>query len=941
MFFPFEELRDKELFQEAFPQKAKMDLEPIQMQFEVYVRLVLGIAYDRCRQLWEEFPADKDRDILDRALKIDDPSVKRSLSGWIYQLCVSKYSDGLASWFKENNQSSEITQLLPDDRYKEGDVKPILKNSKYTTTLGEYQWNLLLMIDTIQKICPDDETLDYLQRAVIPITIYIEMRNRNGHNLTTGHISTMKKIRKWLQEQGDPLFSKDFKNSCEVVMPVEWDNRGEVQCVIWRGKVMDKGMINADVLHRKNLAVESVKYTDEFQNTLYIRMTIKRTGKIQYFRISPFINIKENEEIFMDVHFGMLLRNTIGGEFLYRKIQVTNYEGNQNMISGEYLSEEEIIYFEQKYCFSVNSAKEIISSRMKLIGDGTKLFISRHPEFQSVIDLSRQFTYYSVIDAEGNSRIGQLQKKRSGVCFIFLIGHGGLGKTHLVLHLLRTRYHASYTVKGDEIRFNQVMFLSAKRNSMQISTGTIEMNLDHDIKDYESMISLLGEQLLTEKTKNSCKGSLKQLENELIKTGSKQLIIIDDLDTMEFEEQKKVCRFFERYKNENHRVLITSRVVPVAISSLVSNQTTVPLQPLNEERSLEFYRHYINGKKRNMEDISAQEIKKIYKITKGIPLNLVLVIHLKMQGYDEESLYSQAKITMEESTRFIFQHVLNALEEQTRRTFSMMRRLCKMSNSQNNMGVIGYDILRLLVPSLSKDEYEAAIGELEYYSIIEKADNDNIYLRYPEILNDTDEMALNLDSQSILEYVQKDPKKWQIAIGSKQTLLDWMLPVAKDWEHSGDSVKQKWAASCAQIALSPKYVEFIISEYVRIEWKRLKMGPEIDIIDELKQQIDNLEQLNPETEKSIKLLTDRYYIVLQTLDRCHYRWPKNKDQIDHAFATCADVMMGIYKNENPDVDGQMEEIEERLKKSYCDFRNDVDQCISERCEDILRDSGVL
>ena len=119
------------------------------------------------------------------------------------------------------------------------------------------------------------------------------------------------------------------------------------------------------------------------------------------------------------------------------------------------------------------------------------------------------------------------------------------------------------------------------------------------------------------------------------------------------------------------------------------------------------------------------------------------------------------------------------------------------------------------------------------------------------------------------------------------------------------------------------------------------MGPEIDIIDELKQQIDNLEQLNPETEKSIKLLTDRYYIVLQTLDRCHYRWPKNKDQIDHAFATCADVMMGIYKNENPDVDGQMEEIEERLKKSYCDFRNDVDQCISERCEDILRDSGVL
>lgn len=936
MFFPFERLMDKELF----PNKEGMDIEPVQLQFEVYVRLVLGIAYDRCRQLWEEYLSDKDRDILDRALKIDDVSVKRTVSGRVYHICVAKYSERLASWFMENGQSLEITQLLPYVGYKEEDVRPILNNLSKTILLGEYRWNLLLMIDTIQKICPDDEILDYLQLAVIPVTIYIEMRNKNGHNLTVGYKRTLKKIRKWLQEQSDPIFSKDLKNSCEVVIPVEWDNSGLVHCAIRRGKDLDKGIINEDFLQRKNLAVESVKYTDELKNTLYIRMPMKKIGKKQYFRISPFINIKESNDGFMEAQYGMLLKNTLGGEFLYRNIQVTNYLGDKEMISGEYLPEEEIVYFERRYCFSVNSAKEIMSSRMKTIGERTKLFVSRHPEFQSVINVRLPFSYYCVIDEKGKNLIEQLQQKQSGVYFIFLTGHGGLGKTHLVMNLLRTKYHASYCAKADEIRFDQVMFLSAKRNSMQISTGTIEMNLDHDIEDYKSMILLLGEHLLSEKMRICCNNSLEQLEQELIKSGKKQLIIIDDLDTMEFEEQKKVCRFFERYKNENHRVLITSRVVPAAITSLISSQTPITLHPLNKEKSFEFCRQYIKDKKLGMGEISAREMEDIHKITNGVPLNLVMVIHLKMQGYSEESLYRHSKMMMEESTRFIFQHVLEALKEDARRTFGMMSRFGRMINSQDCMRVIGYDILRLLVPSLSKDEYATAIEELAFYSIIDKEEGKNIYLRNTDFLKDADEISLNPDSQSILEYVRKDPQEWQIAIRNKQTLLERILQVAKDWDRSGDDTKQKWASSCAQIALSSGYDRYI-NEHNRIEWQNLKMGEESDIIDELRQQVAKLLQHNPETEKSVKLLADRYFRVLETLGRCHNRWSENKDQIGQAFTTCADIMMGIYNNVNPGVDEQMDEIEERLKKCYCDFQNSVNECVSEKCEQTLRNCGVL
>ena len=57
---------------------------------------------------------------------------------------------------------------------------------------------------------------------------------------------------------------------------------------------------------------------------------------------------------------------------------------------------------------------------------------------------------------------------------------------------------------------------------MQVVIGDIEMNLDHDIEDYESMIILLSEKLLNKQTRKYCKNMLSKLEDALIK------IIIDN-----------------------------------------------------------------------------------------------------------------------------------------------------------------------------------------------------------------------------------------------------------------------------------------------------------------------------------------------------------------------------------------------------------------------------
>lgn len=937
MFYIFTRLMNEE----KFPPEHGFDVEPVVMEFEVYVRLVLGIAYDRCRQLLMEAKGIEEHKLLDKALQIHRESSKRYVSEQIYNKCILQYNEELKNWCEENHWNSDVIDLLSGVDQKNVNAYSILRNQSKTITLGEYRWNILLMIETIQKIVPEDKILKFLERAVIPVTIYIEMRNGNGHNLTPGHRDSLLRLRKWLQDRGDLLFSK---GKCELVVPHKWDNRSKiVSCAVLNENELETGDIPVKFLHRQDLVIEPRESYCELEDTLFIRFPDLDTGGKQYFRISPFICMKKGARLLTDAEYGMLLNNTLNGEYRYRCIRVTGSGENQYAIFGENISEGEVIDFERTYCFFISSGREAIPDTMKKIGKNTQFYMSRHPEFQLAMDLNQPFSYYHVIDKHGNEKIEQLQKKQSGIFFIFLTGHGGLGKTHLVLNLLRTRYNTSYYPGGNYLRFDQVMFLSAKRTSMQVVIGDIEMNLDHDIEDYESMIILLSEKLLNKQTRKYCKNMLSKLEDALIKNNNRQLIIIDDLDTLKFDEQIKVCNFFEQFKSENHRVLITSRVIPAILISKVSQQTTIVLRPLNCEHSLDFCRKYVSDKHLNVGEILASEAENIQKVTEGIPLNLVLVLHLMGQGYNRTNLYSQASILCENSTKFIFQHILSVLEEKTKETLGMLSRFVKIVNLKNHMSVIGFNTLRLLVPTLSDDEYEVAIDELVYYAIIERSKDkqqDIIYLRNAVFLESENEITLSLGSLCFLRYIEQNPEKWKRAMGNNYLLLEYILDVAKDWKRSEQKMERMWANNCARMALSPHYQD-MISDHNKIEWKNLLMESGIDIIDDLVQKTINLKKLNPETEPSIKLLSDRYYKVLEILDRCQKKWPEGREQIEQAFITCVETLIGIYSNTNSEVNEIISEVEERLIRCYRAFEEQTGECISQKCAQLLKRLGFL
>lgn len=929
MIYPFVELLEAE----NDPPEEGFDIAPVVLQFEAYMRIVVGIAYDKCRQLREQVVGSEAQEGLDRALRIQDRPEKPFYYDYspVFKTCIDQWYPLLASWCQERG-CREILECLSDmEELHRKNARSILARQPKTISLGEYWFNILRMLDALQKAVPDDEILDFLRRAVLAADIYVHIRNRAGHDLTPGQRDILKKLREWLESQGDPVFSKEgSKHSCTLIAPQKWSSQEEnVTCSALTDQSLTRAYVPKGLLMRRDLVGEQREAGRELEDTLFIRMPIQNIQKA-YFRVSPFFTAENVEKGLKKAGYGMLLNNTPGGTYRYARIRLE--EVRSEYLSGSAGSDAHTP-FGSAGCFFVDSTVERTPSKLMPIGSKAHLYASRHPEFFRAMDPKKPFPYYQVLSEEDGRRIAQLQTQQSAVHLIFVTGHGGLGKTHLVLHLLRSKYNNTYAPQRMDIRFDQILFLSAKRASMQIAYGNIDANLDHDIEDYEGTIRLLAKLLLKKEELEYCADELDQLANALIGNAKRQLVIFDDLDTLDINEQVKVCQFLDRFKSENHRILITTRVVPPSVSSIISQQTIIALRPLNVERSLEFCQQYIREEGLKVQGDLVSNAKRIHQVTNGVPLNLVLLLHRMQHGYSEELLYEQIERQSEECTRFIFQHILSVLELPAKYTLGVLGRFGKLLH----LSVLSADILHLLLPSLSSDEYKRALKDLEYYALIDCSEDQRIYLRIAVNLESSDEIEISSDSLSILESVEKESVKWSHAMGDTRRLLEYLLEIAKAWNQSDDPVKKEWASNCANVVLDSQYREEL-SEDREIAWKDLRTRPSRSAIDELIMRVENLSSHDPGTENSVRLLLDRYNQVLNVLDNCVSYWEGHQMEIRRAFELCIEDLYDLYSN--PNVGEQavflLDQPQKRLYQCYNNFLDHAGEIgLSERCKNIL------
>lgn len=232
-----------------------------------------------------------------------------------------------------------------------------------------------------------------------------------------------------------------------------------------------------------------------------------------------------------------------------------------------------------------------------------------------------------------------IKNNRSNVC-ITVRGEGGVGKTALIQYICTKYLFEPFTLSS---RFEYVIFGSAKdrelKQSMNIAGAIHNKRTNDVIHSYEDVIRLIGHVLDIDFLEVDRNWVL-DVEKEIIERKG-ILLIIDDFETLEDNEKKKIVSLISRLSIDKHKVVITTRS-----QYMIGEEYYI--SGLSQKQVLDFIKatfetKYVQTENRFLLDayerfITDKENKKyIYTMSQGLPLlALQLSKVLTISGFQRE-----------------------------------------------------------------------------------------------------------------------------------------------------------------------------------------------------------------------------------------------------------------------------------------------------------------
>ena len=233
-------------------------------------------------------------------------------------------------------------------------------------------------------------------------------------------------------------------------------------------------------------------------------------------------------------------------------------------------------------------------------------------------------------------------------------GHGGVGKTAVVQSVCKDLFD------DDTRKFDYVIFCTAK-DRIYTAIGRIEVKeIPKNVSSYADIIALVN--------KIIGYNSDLTLEENIIQTDFKILIIIDDFETLSKEDRIKVHDLISKLNVNKHKVLITTR-------NKTESQRFISTDELNDDNSFTFLKSVIlnNSNKltqkkliNELENASIEDIKLIKQLTEGRPIFIMrLADMLEKEKSLEKVLMRKKKISRSENAvEFLYGRYINHLEEE-------------------------------------------------------------------------------------------------------------------------------------------------------------------------------------------------------------------------------------------------------------------------------------
>lgn len=290
-----------------------------------------------------------------------------------------------------------------------------------------------------------------------------------------------------------------------------------------------------------------------------------------------------------------------------------------------------------------------------------------------------------------------LTKNKSSVCAT-IWGHGGVGKTATVQSVCNDLCLSTKT-------FDYIIFFSAKDRYYNYYSGEVVTNT-HAQRKFSDFIELANDVI---------HGHISADPAKIIGTEFKTLIIIDDYETFPSDEKRKIKEFISSLDITRHKALITTRAHAVIGEEIVTNELSADktLDFLFEILSNEFG---INDLTQHKQEISTNNYKShIHTITSGRPIFIFQLAFLWMQNGNIDKIIDYDFKNADAAFDFLYGRIFDYLSTPAKEIFCAISQLIDESDLSSSISSLTYAVGM----EEKQDAFNSALDELRKLKIVE------------------------------------------------------------------------------------------------------------------------------------------------------------------------------------------------------------------------------
>lgn len=396
----------------------------------------------------------------------------------------------------------------------------------------------------------------------------------------------------------------------------------------------------------------------------------------QYFRISPFIEIDNEDEIFV---FASIDEKLLG-KVKYNKIL-------QN--GKKYKEWEELC-------------------ELDIENDGLR----RKSQNGTILNVYEN-NYKKYFDTGVKKKIEHfLLKNRASVCAT-VWGHGGVGKTATVQSLCEDLSNSDRKI------FDYIIFLTAKDRYYNYYRGEIH-ELNERVDTLENIIKSINLIMFNQATNS--RESITNYQGRL-------LLVVDDFETFSQDEREAIADFIKELNVNNHKVVVTTRIVNINIGG-----EEITTSELSKEETQNFLLQVIAS---HLEGVNTDLIKndlasndnldRVFEITSGRPLFIFqFAFLLGQKGSVARALESNIKGSSS-AVDFLYGRIYDTYLSNTAKDLFVGISLLV---SNDNLSAVIDKLKYVLNMENDEDKFYSALKDLVKLKIIKVDDENKIFEVY-------------------------------------------------------------------------------------------------------------------------------------------------------------------------------------------------------------------